>query len=67
MKILLDYTLHNREIIEISDEEWENLGPNSETRKDAILDAHLNVTMGLPVVDWEFSYLDCEAFEPLSD
>lgn len=67
MKILLDYTLHNREIIEISDEEWENLGPNSEIRKDAILDAHLNVTMGLPVVDWEFSYLDCEVFEPLSD
>lgn len=67
MRILLDYTLHNREIIEISDEEWKNLGPNPETRKDAILDAHLNVTMGLPVVDWEFSYLDCEAFEPLSD
>lgn len=67
MKILLDYTLHNREVIEISDEEWENLGPNSEIRKDAILDAHLNVTMGLPVVKWEFSYLDCEAFEPLSD
>ena len=66
MKILLDYTLHNREIIEVSDEEWENLDPNPETRKDAILDAHLN-TMGLPVVDWEFSYLDVEAFEPLSD
>lgn len=67
MKILLDYTLHNREVIEISDEEWENLGPNSETRKDAILDAHLNVTMGLPVVNWEYSSLDCETFEPLSD
>ena len=67
MKILLDYTLHNREIIEISDEEWESLGPNPETRKDAILEAHLNVTMGLPIIKWEYSILDCEAFEPLSD
>lgn len=68
MKILLDYTLHNREVIEISDEEWENLGPNPEIRKDVILDTHvLDMSMGLPVVKWEFSYLDCEAFEPLSD
>lgn len=67
MKILLDYTLHNREVIEVDDEVWNNLSCDPETRKDVILDTHLNVTMGLPVVDWEFSYLDCEAFEPLSD
>lgn len=67
MKILLDYTLHNREVIEVDDETWENLSSDPEVRKNVILDAHLNVTMGLPVVDWEFSYLDCEAFEPLSD
>ena len=67
MKILLDYTLHNREIIEVDDEVWNNLSCNPETRKDVILDTHLNITMGLPVVKWEFSYLDCEAFEPLSD
>lgn len=67
MKILLDYTLHNREVIEVDDETWENLSHDPETRKDVILDAHLNVTMGLPVVKWEFSSLDCEAFEPLSD
>lgn len=67
MQILLDYTLHNREVIEVDDEVWNNLSHDPETRKDVILDTHLNVTMGLPVVKWEFSYLDCEAFEPLSD
>lgn len=67
MKILLDYTLHNREVIEVDDETWENLSSDPEVRKDVILDAHLNVTMGLPVVKWEYSSLDCEAFEPLSD
>lgn len=67
MKILLDYTLHNREVIEVDDETWENLSSDPEVRKDVILDAHLNVTMGLPVVRWEYSSLDCEAFEPLSD
>ena len=67
MKILLDYTLHNREVVEVDDEVWERLSYDPEIRKDVILDTHLDVTMGLPVVKWEFSYLDCEAFEPLSD
>ncbi len=67
MQILLDYTLHNREVIEVDDEVWKNLSYDLETCKDVILDTHLNVTMGLPVVEWEFSYLDCEVFEPLSD
>ena len=63
MKILLDYTLHNREVIEVSDEEWENLRPN--LRKDIIMDIHLST--GYPIVNWEYSILDVEAFEPLSD
>lgn len=67
MQILLDYTLHNREVIEVDDEVWNNLSHDPKIRKDAILDTHLNITMGLPVVECEFSYLDCEAFEPLSD
>ena len=68
MKILLDYTLHNREVIEVDDETWESLSYDPAIRKDVILDTHvLDMTMGLPIVKWEFSYLDCEAFEPLSD
>lgn len=68
MKILLDYTLHNREVIEVDDETWESLSYDSEIRKDVILDTHiLDITMGFPVVKWESSTLDCEAFEPLSD
>ena len=66
MKILLDYTLHNREVIEVDDETWESLSYDPEIRKDVILDTHI-LEMGLPVVKWEFSYLDCEAFEPLPD
>ena len=68
MKILLDYTLHNREVIEVDDETWESLSYDPKIRKDVILDTHvLDMTMGLPVVKWEFSYLDCEVFEPLPD
>ncbi len=68
MKVLLEYTLHNREVIEINDEEWKNLGPDPEIRKDTIIDTHVfHTTMGYPIVNWEFSYLSCEAFEPLSD
>lgn len=69
MKILLDYTLHNREIIEVSDEEWESLGPDDALRKDVIMDIHLAPLgkMDYPIVNWEYSILDVETFEPLSD
>lgn len=68
MKILLDYTLHNREVIEVDDEVWESLSYDPEIRKDVILDTHiLDIPMGHPIVRWEFSTLDCEVFEPLSD
>ena len=70
MKILLDYTLHNREVIEVSDEEWEFLGPGNALREDTIIDIYLTPlgkSMGYPIVKEEFSILDVEAFEPLSD
>ena len=70
MKILLDYTIHNREVIEVSDEEWKNLGPRDAFRRDVIMDIHLapfRKNMRYPIVKEECSILDIEAFEPLSD
>lgn len=70
MKILLDYTIHNREVIEVSDEEWKNLGPGNALREDTIMDIHLaplGKNMGYPIIKEECSILDIEAFEPLPD
>ena len=64
MKILVDYTIHNREVIEVEELKARCFD------KDIIMDIHLaplGKNMGYPIVKQECSILDIEAFEPLSD
>lgn len=63
MKVLVEYTIHRKEIIEIPDYEFSN--KKLKQIKDDVMDIHVSDHNAFEVLDWKIDEYTVEMFEVL--